>query len=260
MSEATMSDTVLSPEKAEQAFWKRLKSSRTGMLGLDRPGYHSQPMTAFGEPETGTLWVFSRNDTDLAGDVADPGGQGEGAGADARGIALGGLTFVPLGPEDGGRAGRIGLGLLRRELGGGTALAGLLRQPLMQPQPVDRQRRLAARQGPLHARQGLCGQTVEVDLALHVIEVVVGDVIEDRVRIGLVPPPPAPLARPLAEGPERQVIPSADLLGRRPVQIGLPRPIPGRLRPDAIAPGRRGGRVGGVVRIVHGSLRMKGQG
>lgn len=69
-SEATMSDTPLSPEKAEEAFWKHLKSSQTGMLGLDRPGYHSQPMTAFGEPETGTLWIFTRNDTDLAGDVA----------------------------------------------------------------------------------------------------------------------------------------------------------------------------------------------
>lgn len=65
-----MSDTVLSPEEAGEAFWKHLKSSGTGMLGLDRPGYHNQPMTGFGDAETGTIWFFTRNDTDLAGDVA----------------------------------------------------------------------------------------------------------------------------------------------------------------------------------------------
>jgi general stress protein 26 len=69
-----MGDT-LSPQEAEQEFWKHLKHSNTGMLGLDRPGYHSQPMTAFRQGETGTIWFFTRNDTDLARDV--------GAGADA---------------------------------------------------------------------------------------------------------------------------------------------------------------------------------
>lgn len=67
-----MADTILSPADAEQAFWEHLKESNTGMLGLDQPGYHSQPMTAFREEETGTIWFFTRNDTDLAKDAALP--------------------------------------------------------------------------------------------------------------------------------------------------------------------------------------------
>ena len=66
----------LTPADAEKEFWKSLKESNTGMLGLDQPGYHSQPMTGFGEPETGTIWFFSRNDTDFARDVAAGGNSG----------------------------------------------------------------------------------------------------------------------------------------------------------------------------------------
>ena len=66
----------LTPAEAEKEFWKSLKDSNTGMLGLDRPGYHAQPMTGFGEPETGTIWFFSRNDTDFARDVAAGGNSG----------------------------------------------------------------------------------------------------------------------------------------------------------------------------------------
>ena len=65
-----MSDKTLTAAEAETEFWKHLKSSNTGMLGLDRPGYHSQPMTAFRDEETSTLWFFTRNDTDLARDVS----------------------------------------------------------------------------------------------------------------------------------------------------------------------------------------------
>jgi general stress protein 26 len=65
-----MAAQTLSPADAEAEFWKHLESSNTGMLGLDRPGYHSQPMTAFREAETGTIWFFTRDDTDLARDVA----------------------------------------------------------------------------------------------------------------------------------------------------------------------------------------------
>ena len=70
-----MADDVLTPKEAEDAFWDHLKKSNTGMLGLDQPGYHAQPMTAFREEETGTIWFFTRDDTDLARDVASPGGQ-----------------------------------------------------------------------------------------------------------------------------------------------------------------------------------------
>jgi general stress protein 26 len=65
-----MADDILSPEKAEAEFWAHLKKSNTGMLGLDQPGYHAQPMTAYREQETGTIWFFTRDETDLARDVA----------------------------------------------------------------------------------------------------------------------------------------------------------------------------------------------
>jgi len=65
-----MADKQLTAADAEQAFWDALKKSNTGMLGLDQPGYHAQPMTAFREEETGTIWFFTRDDTDLARDAA----------------------------------------------------------------------------------------------------------------------------------------------------------------------------------------------
>ncbi len=67
-----MGDKTLTAAEAETEFWKHLKDSNTGMLGLDRPGYHSQPMTAFRDEETGTIWFFARDDTDLARDAAMP--------------------------------------------------------------------------------------------------------------------------------------------------------------------------------------------
>ena len=70
-----MADRNLTVREAEEEFWNHLEKSNTGMLGLDQPGYHSQPMTAFREEETGTIWFFTRDDTDLARDAALPGGQ-----------------------------------------------------------------------------------------------------------------------------------------------------------------------------------------
>jgi general stress protein 26 len=64
-----MTDAEITPGEAAGEFWKALKSSNTGMLGLDRPGYHSQPMTAFRDEETGSIWFFTRDDTDLVRDV-----------------------------------------------------------------------------------------------------------------------------------------------------------------------------------------------
>ncbi len=69
-----MADTLTAAE-AEKEFWKSLKESNTGLLGLDQPGYHAQPMTAFREAETGTIWFFTRDDTDLARDAGIGGGQ-----------------------------------------------------------------------------------------------------------------------------------------------------------------------------------------
>ena len=70
-----MGDKTLTAAEAEKEFWDHLKKSNTGMLGLDQPGYHAQPMTAFREEETGTIWFFTRDDTDLAKDAAVGGGQ-----------------------------------------------------------------------------------------------------------------------------------------------------------------------------------------
>lgn len=69
-----MADTLTAAE-AEKEFWKSLKESNTGLLGLDQPGYHAQPMTAFREEQTGTIWFFTRDDTDLAKDAGIGGGQ-----------------------------------------------------------------------------------------------------------------------------------------------------------------------------------------
>lgn len=71
-----MNDHALTPQDAEKEFWRSLKESNTGMLGLDRPGYHSQPMTGYGEDEAGVIWFFTRDDTDLARDIAGGGQAG----------------------------------------------------------------------------------------------------------------------------------------------------------------------------------------
>ena len=70
-----MADEKLSSAEAEKEFWKSLKESNTGLLGLDQPGYHAQPMTAYREAETGTIWFFTRDDTELAKDAGVGGGQ-----------------------------------------------------------------------------------------------------------------------------------------------------------------------------------------
>lgn len=76
-----MSDKTLTPDEAKEHFWKALKDSNTGLLGLDQRGHHAQPMTAFREAETGTIWFFARDDSDLAKDagVGGVGGGGQSA-------------------------------------------------------------------------------------------------------------------------------------------------------------------------------------
>ncbi|MBU1384511.1 MAG: pyridoxamine 5'-phosphate oxidase family protein [Alphaproteobacteria bacterium] len=64
-----MADKNLTVREAEEEFWNHLEKSNTGMLGLDQPGYHAQPMTAYRDKETSTIWFFTREDTDLAKDV-----------------------------------------------------------------------------------------------------------------------------------------------------------------------------------------------
>ena len=70
-----MADRNLTVREAEEEFWNHLEKSNTGMLGLDQPGYHAQPMTAFRDGETSTIWFFTRDDTDLARDAGVGSGQ-----------------------------------------------------------------------------------------------------------------------------------------------------------------------------------------
>ena len=67
--------TAHDPAAVQTRLWDEIEKRRTGMLGLMADGQHFQPMTAFREEETGTIWFFTRDDTDLARDVASPGGQ-----------------------------------------------------------------------------------------------------------------------------------------------------------------------------------------
>jgi general stress protein 26 len=51
----------------ERRLWNELQDTRIGMLGLvGGSPRHFQPMTAFSEPDTGEIWFFTRDDTDLA--------------------------------------------------------------------------------------------------------------------------------------------------------------------------------------------------
>lgn len=67
-----MADKVLTAAEAEDEFWDHLGKHGVGMLGLDQPGYHSQPMTAFRDEDSGAIWFFTRDDTDLAKDAGLP--------------------------------------------------------------------------------------------------------------------------------------------------------------------------------------------
>lgn len=51
----------------EKKLWTEIEESRFGMVAPSAPAIdHFQPMTAFAEPESRTLWFYSRRDTDLA--------------------------------------------------------------------------------------------------------------------------------------------------------------------------------------------------
>jgi general stress protein 26 len=60
----------LSDHDVQDRLWKAVDDHHTGMLGLTHDSHHFQPMTAFVERETNTLWFFTRKETDLAQAVA----------------------------------------------------------------------------------------------------------------------------------------------------------------------------------------------
>lgn len=64
----------LTNTEVQDRLWKAIDDEHTGMLGLTHDEHHFQPMTAFVERETSTLWFFTKADTDLAQSVAATGG------------------------------------------------------------------------------------------------------------------------------------------------------------------------------------------
>lgn len=60
----------LSDSEVRERLWKAIEDHRIGMLGVTGDSHHFQPMTAFAEPEANQVWFFTRNDTDLAREVA----------------------------------------------------------------------------------------------------------------------------------------------------------------------------------------------
>ena len=53
-----------------QRLWREIDKIKIGMLGLSGdPPRHMQPMTAFCEEDGGSIWFYTRNDTDLARDT-----------------------------------------------------------------------------------------------------------------------------------------------------------------------------------------------
>ncbi len=65
---------TLTNAEVQERLWKAIDDDHTGMLGLTHDQHHFQPMTAFVERDTNTLWFYTRTDTDLAQSVAANGG------------------------------------------------------------------------------------------------------------------------------------------------------------------------------------------
>lgn len=60
----------LTNDEVQERLWKAVDDHHTGMLGLTHDSHHFQPMTAFVEKDTNTLWFFTKTDTDLAQAIA----------------------------------------------------------------------------------------------------------------------------------------------------------------------------------------------
>ena len=61
-----MSSHPTDKAQLEDTLWSEIKKTRYGMLGLADDARQLQPMTAFAEPETRTLWFFTQRFNDLA--------------------------------------------------------------------------------------------------------------------------------------------------------------------------------------------------
>ena len=61
-----MSTDIRDKAAVEEKLWTEIAETKFGMIAPDGTGEHFQPMTTFAEPETGKLWFYTRDDTDLA--------------------------------------------------------------------------------------------------------------------------------------------------------------------------------------------------
>jgi general stress protein 26 len=58
---------IKDPADVEKRLWAEMEQSRFGMLGATREGSrHFNPMTAYAEPESNTIWFYTHKTTDLA--------------------------------------------------------------------------------------------------------------------------------------------------------------------------------------------------
>jgi general stress protein 26 len=65
-----MSTDINNRAEVERRLWDEIEKHQTGMLGIGGGApHHTQPMTAFAEPETGEIWFFSRDDTELVQEI-----------------------------------------------------------------------------------------------------------------------------------------------------------------------------------------------
>jgi general stress protein 26 len=52
-------------EAPERQLWDEINNIHAGMLGLEGGHMHFQPMAPNADPKTGTIWFFTKTDTDL---------------------------------------------------------------------------------------------------------------------------------------------------------------------------------------------------
>ncbi len=64
-----MKPDKITPEEAVQELWRHLPHGTTVMLGVESPGNHTQPMTAFAEEDDNLVWFFTRDDLAFAKEV-----------------------------------------------------------------------------------------------------------------------------------------------------------------------------------------------
>ena len=65
-----MQTDITDRAEVERRLWDEIEKHQTGMLGLvGGAPHHTQPMTAFAEPETREIWFFSRDDSELVHEI-----------------------------------------------------------------------------------------------------------------------------------------------------------------------------------------------